>query len=308
MPSIYKIINKLSLLIVVITTIVAVQTFAIPPIYSMNLKPQNWINTFDNVTYSYDPMEKVIRWNGIVTFTDGCKYIEKNTLNPIMYFVAPKPTDPIFSHNLTIGSNGTMCTQVVTQKNFSGKLKFNLTSINQNNFLTLFKLDWSIKDKPSEWFDNINFKKLDWKKFESSSINIGLFKLELKYKLFNQEPSKDQCISVTRRMLGWVCTFIEAKPISNWIFLPTRLIRSSKELANYIPKINSIQKLHFVADAIRTNGWDLGEVIYNNKPLMKVQNECTTDVSYYEIIKSSNGFETKFLKSEIYDDIPAICE
>jgi hypothetical protein len=302
--------NSLCLLLAFIL-IGSVTSFAIPPSYSSSIKPDGWMFSNDYLNVQYDPLSKVLSWNGSVTLSNGCMSLVSQSMSPIYYLVTPKPSDPVFNHKLVIKSFGEICTQSVMNKLFSGSLNnVSLSASQLLNFSTTVSLSWSdntIKP-PSNLWENINLKKLNWIEKDPISIKAGFYNLTLEGTFLYTEPKKSECISFRRGMLGWYCKRVIAKAANPMFRLPTKIITNPADLRYILWSINSLEKAHFMADVLRGNGWDKGEVMYQGKYLTRMNNECTTDVSYYQVLATNNSYELKPLKTEVDSSITALCE
>lgn len=267
------------------------------------------INPGDYVEFTYYPSKQQLDWKGQVTLLNGCQFLESAKLNYIYYFLPPLPTDPSYSFDLNISDSGqAACTQILKYHQFSGSEKSVFFSDEQlQNFKKQFTLNYSYPYN-KQWWNGLNFAKLNWIEKDSKNYKTRLRNLNIIGSVLQPKESDKDCTGVRYGLIGRYCKQVkmDLKDEKTGI-VTTSIIKNVYGLKGNLGSVTTFNKLHFVADALRGNGWDKGETIYKGKNLLRVQNECSTEVTYYELINRKNDYKIVTLKTE-NSDFPAICE
>jgi hypothetical protein len=280
-------------------------------VYQATFKPETGAAPDDYVTFLYEEGSSQITWQGQVTLLNGCQGLKSHTLNDIYYFMPPKSTDPIFSFNLEVTSSGQICTQVVKTQEFSGvKEPIYLNKDQTENFKTLFAINWIRPEtRPqTQWWERVDFTKLRWRERNIDSLNWGIYKYSIQGRVLEEGESEENCISVRYGLIGRWCKTVQADPRNGKMGLKSLIITSASQLRRQLGPVNTLDKLHFVSDALRGNGWDRGETIFRGRNLIRIQGECTQAIRYYELRNTSSGYQLDYLKEDIDTSVPAICE
>jgi hypothetical protein len=249
----------------------------------------------DYVTITFTP-NKGLSWKGKVTLRNGCEFIQQNSINFINYFVAPGVNDPVYSFNLTIGTKGEMCTQALQMKTFSGELKeatfADYQLLNIKKYITV---NWMRTDKPTPPVDPIDYGKLKWEEANPEYIASNNYRFFLKSTYSRTIPNPSECISVVTYYGGSTCKTVIVKNYNK----KNNIVTTAKDaptLRKYFGPVNTFAKAHFIADILRNQLWDAGEAKLGNKYYVRVNNECTTDATYYELVTTPITYEFKFIK------------
>jgi hypothetical protein len=262
-------------------------------VYSKTYYPPNSKDTGDFVTISYNPAKPdKISWKGKVTLFNGCQGIARNELNDIYYFAPPGPNDPTFSFNLEVGE----------------KTPIYLSDTQLKNFDKLFSFSWTYPDtKPTNWWDKVNLNKLKWAEKDPASVNVGLYNLKIEGRVLQEGESEKNCVGVRYGMIGRWCKTVIANPRFG-LKIASINITNLPQLRQYLGSLSTINKLHFLSDAARGNGWDKGETIYQGRRLIRLQRECTTALDFYEVITTPKTYQLKYLTTIEDNSMPALCE
>ena len=262
--------------------------------FSFTYKPPSSTSKTDYVTITFTP-NKGLSYKGLVTLKNGCEFIQQNSLNFINYIVAPSATDPVFSFNLTIGTRDGMCTQALQNQQFNGTLKEAVLAEYQLLDLKKFvTVNWMYNTTPVTP-DNMDYSKLKWENGNSEYIASNGYRFFIKNKFSMTQPKAADCISVQQFYGGFSCKTVL---VNNYVkrnnYVATA--KTTKELRKYFGAVNTLGKAHFIADVLRTQLFDEGEARIKDKYYVRINNECTPDASYYELVSTATDFNLKFIK------------
>jgi hypothetical protein len=252
----------------------------------------------DYVTFTYTP-NKGISWKGVVTLSNGCKFIQQNSLNYINYLVDPGIDAPVFSFNLTVGSRDEICTQALIKKPFSGELKeVGLSDYQVVNFKKYITVNWTVNKEPTPPIDPINFNKLKWTVANPEYIASGDYRFFLRTTYSRTVPAAGQCLSFVTFYGGSSCKTVEVRNYNKKNNVVAN-VKDIQMLRKYFGPVNTLGKAHFIADALRTQLFDAGEAKVNDRYFVRVNPECSADVVYYELISQPTTYELKLIKKDV---------
>ncbi|MGL4758924.1 MAG: hypothetical protein ACRCXZ_06285 [Patescibacteria group bacterium] len=259
----------------------------------------------DYATINYNPNTNRLGYKGLVTLRNGCEYIKSTQLSQIAYFAQPGPNDPQYSLNVVVGTNSSaMCTQVLRQASYWGS-KTPVYFDKKDNLKKKIKLNYVYPTFETPWFKKLDFSKVLWKDEFSDQVSKNGVNYRLNGRVLerNSNTSKANCTGLRYGMIGPYCKYIEVVDQKSKKVISK--LQTLNEFSAHFGKIQDLSQLQFVVNASSGNGFFQGVALVDGHFITRIQHECTTTVSYYEIDPVTYK-STHLLTSN--SNLPAICE